>query len=52
MGIYMAIWVNDIVIIGKNNRNVAYIKEWLAAEFETTDMVELKYFLGIHVKQD
>jgi hypothetical protein len=52
MGIYIAIWVDDILIVGKELGNVARVKEWLAAEFEMTDMGELKYFLGIHVKWD
>ena len=47
--IYITIWVNDLLIAGKNQRDIAAVKAQLAGEFEMKDLGELKHFLGMKI---
>ena len=51
-GIILALWVDDLIIMGKKMEAVENIKNKLRKEFEMKDMGELKYFLGIHVQRN
>ena len=42
-------WVDDLIILGKDLSSIDKVKEGLQAEFEMKDLGELQYFLGIHV---
>jgi len=44
-------YVNDIVITGNNVSRISQLKEHLCNNFQTKDLVSLKYFLGIEVVQ-
>src|SRR5205814_9716278 len=50
--IIIAIWVDDLIIAGKNTKDIEELKHQLRKEFEMKDMGELKYFLGIQVLRD
>ena len=47
--IVIAIYVDDLIIIGSNKDEIADVKKVLGAEFDMKDLGELKYFLGIEV---
>ena len=46
--VYITIWVDDILLAG-NGKEMATVKQQLAAEFEMKDLGEVKYFLGIRI---
>ena len=47
--IYITIWVDDLLIAGKNGRDIAAVKAQLAKEFEMKDLGELTHFLGMRI---
>src|SRR5436190_1085935 len=47
--VIIAIWVDDLIIAGKNMKDIEELKCQLSKEFEMKDMGELKYFLRIQV---
>lgn len=48
-GIITAIWVDNLIILGKDLSFIDKVKDRLRAEFEMKDLGELQYFLGIQV---
>ena len=48
----IAIYVDDIVIAGKSEKQIASIKSAIAKQFQVKDMGEMHYFLGVSVKQN
>jgi Reverse transcriptase (RNA-dependent DNA polymerase) len=51
-GVIIAMWVDDLVIFGKNLGDIEDLKTKLKAEYEMKDLGELKYFLGVQVHCD
>src|SRR5579859_3429582 len=51
-GIIIAMWVDDLIIFGKNMASINALKVQLNEEYEMKDLGELKYFLGIQVHRD
>jgi hypothetical protein len=51
-GIIIAMWVDDLIIFGKNITSIEDLKAQLNEEYEMKDLGELKYFLGIQVHRD
>jgi hypothetical protein len=51
-GIIIAMWVDDLIIFGKNLSDVENLKTQLKAEYEMKDLGELNYFLGLQVHRD
>ena len=49
LGIYITIWVDDLLIAGKDGKQIADVKRQLASEFEMKDLGELKHFLGMRI---
>lgn len=47
--LYITIWVDDLLIVGKNGRDIANVKGQLAGEFEMKDLGKLEYFLGMRI---
>ena len=45
----LAIYVDDIVITGDDEREIIRLKENLSKEFEVKDLGQLRYFLGIEI---
>lgn len=45
----LAVYVDDIIIIGDDEVEVKRLKENLSKEFEVKDLGQLRYFLGIEV---
>jgi hypothetical protein len=50
--IILAMWVDDLIIFGKDVASIKDIKAQLNEEYEMKDLGELKYFLGIQVHRD
>jgi len=51
-GVIVAMWVDDLIIFGKDSVGVDLLKLQLRMKFEMKDMGELRYFLGIQVHRD
>lgn len=49
--IYLVVYVDDIVITGDDHRGVRDLKNHLSQHFQTKDLGQLKYLLGIEVTQ-
>lgn len=47
--IALAVYVDDIIITGDNEQEIARLKKGLGEAFEVKDLGRLKYFLGIEV---
>jgi hypothetical protein len=50
--IIIAMWVDDLIIFGKDMVSINNLKVQLNEEYEMKDLGELKYFLGIQVHRD
>ena len=50
----IAVYVDDILLAGKDGEKMAAIKQAFSQEFQVRDMGELHYFLGVkvHIVQD
>src|SRR5271170_2762644 len=51
-GIIIAIWVDDLIIFGKDMPSINALKVQLNEEYEMKDLSELKYFLSIQVHRN
>jgi len=49
--IVIAIYVNDLIIIGDSDADISDLKKLLKQKFEMKDLGELRYFLGIEIIQ-
>ncbi|KAJ7972029.1 Retrovirus-related Pol polyprotein from transposon TNT 1-94 [Quillaja saponaria] len=47
--ILLIVYVDDIVITGDDNHVIQQLKSFLQSKFQTKDLGQLKYFLGIEV---
>ena len=47
----IAVYVDDLIVGGDNEKNIDYTKKTISAKFEVTDMGLLHYFLGVKVVQ-
>ena len=45
----LIVYVDDIILIGDNTREVERLKKVLATEFEVKDLGQMWYFLGMEV---
>ena len=45
----IAIYVDDLIIVGDSAMEIDHVKGLLKQEFEMKDLGELRYFLGIEV---
>ena len=50
--IIIAVWVDDLILLGKTVEAINIVKSDLGKEFEMKDLGELEYFLGIQVARD
>jgi len=50
--VIIAMWVDDLIIFGKDMANINDLKAQLNKEYEMKDLGELNYFLGIQVHRD
>ena len=48
-GIIIAMWMDDLMIFGKNISDIEDLKAQLNEEYEMKDLGELKYFLSVQV---
>lgn len=48
---FVALYVDDLIFMGSNQKMVMEFKEVMKKEFEMTDLGLMKYFLGLEVKQ-
>jgi Reverse transcriptase (RNA-dependent DNA polymerase) len=49
--LFVALYVDDLVFMGDNEKMIKYFKETMTQEFEMTDLGLMKYFLGLEVRQ-
>ncbi|RVW82293.1 Retrovirus-related Pol polyprotein from transposon RE1 [Vitis vinifera] len=49
--IYLVVYVDDIVITGSDQDGIQKLKQHLFTHFQTKDLGQLKYFLGIEIAQ-
>jgi Reverse transcriptase (RNA-dependent DNA polymerase) len=45
----LAVYVDDMIISGNNEGEIALLKKKLGKEFEVKDLGQLRYFLGIEI---
>jgi len=50
--IYLIIFVDDLLICGKNERKLIGIKDKLSNKFKMKDLGEVRTYLGINIKHD
>ena len=48
----IGVYVDDIILAGKNDKKINELKRALGAKFNIEDMGKLHYFLGMNVLQD
>jgi hypothetical protein len=51
-GTYIAVFVDDLLIIGPSKANISTIKAKLSERFHMTDLSPCKYYLGMEVIRD
>jgi len=51
-GVIIVMWVNDLIIFGRDMKDINMLKAALKEEYEMKDIGELTYFLGIQVHRD
>ena len=49
---FIGVYVDDIILAGRNLERIRKVKECLSREFDIKDMGKLHYFLGMQVLQD
>jgi len=49
--IYLAVYVDDIVLTGSDHHDISQVKQHICQYFQTKDLGKLRYFLGIEVAQ-
>ncbi|KAJ3686893.1 hypothetical protein LUZ61_016057 [Rhynchospora tenuis] len=50
--LYVALYVDDLIFMGNNEKMTKEFKEVMTREFEMTDLGLMKYFLGLEVRQE
>jgi len=50
--IWITIWVDDLLIAGKDSKEIARVKKQLGDEFEMKDLGLVKHFLGMRITRD
>ena len=50
--LYIGVYVDDIIIAGRDKSSIKRVKRQLAAKFDIKDLGKLSYFLGISIIQD
>jgi len=51
-GTYIAVFVDDLLIVGPSKANISMIKAKLSERFHMTDLGPCKYYLGMEVTRD
>jgi len=52
LDIWIIIWVDDLLIAGKNERSIVSIKRQLSSAFEMKDLGKVSHFLGMRITQN
>lgn len=50
--LFLLLYVDDILIIGRNLKDIVKVKKHLAAEFEMSDLGQVGNFLGMRIERD
>uniref|UniRef100_A0AAV1TYS7 Reverse transcriptase Ty1/copia-type domain-containing protein n=1 Tax=Peronospora matthiolae TaxID=2874970 RepID=A0AAV1TYS7_9STRA len=50
--IFVALYVDDLIIASSSNKSLREAKSALSERFEMTDMGKLKFFLGIEIERE
>ena len=48
---FIGIYVDNIILAARNEKQLKQVKEKLSTKFHIKDLGELKYFLGMKVEQ-
>ena len=48
----VAVYVDDILVAGRSDKQIMRVKNALARQFKMKDMGELHYFLGVKIVQN
>lgn len=51
-GIFIAIYVDDLLIVGKDKQEISAVKEALHGRFQMTDLGPCSYYLGIRIRRN
>ena len=51
MGIYVGIYVDDILICGETEDSITQVKNFLTSKYTMTDLAQAKRFLGLNITQ-
>jgi Reverse transcriptase (RNA-dependent DNA polymerase) len=49
--LFVALYVDDLIFIGNNDKMIEEFKSTMTREFEMTDLSLMKFFLGLEVRQ-
>ena len=49
---FIGAYVDDIILAAKNEKQLKQVKEKLSNKFDSKDLGELKYFLGVKIEQN
>ena len=47
--LYIALWVNDLLIFRKNNEDITFFQKQISNMFEMTDKEKCTYYLSMHI---
>jgi Reverse transcriptase (RNA-dependent DNA polymerase) len=47
--LYITIWVDDLLMVGKDGRDIANVEAQLSREFEMKDLARLEHFLAMRI---
>ena len=50
--VFLVLYVDDILVIGKNVESLSKVKNWLATQFKMKDLGEATYILSIQIIRD
>lgn len=50
--VYIIVYVDDLIIASKAEKQISRIREKLETEFEVSDLGDLKFYLGINIVRD
>ena len=50
--VFLVLYVDDMLLLGSDIKMLSTVKAWLAKTFDTKDLGEASYILGIKLHQD
>ena len=50
--VFVVLWIYNLIIASSNDEFLTSIKYAFSDRFETADLIELRYFVGVEIKSD